>query len=432
MKNFFLALFLIAAKLSFSQTVDQKFVSTDIDNFWNAYDKIITEKDTTKQYSFLKELYIDKATPGLKSLIEVRNYTSKNFIDAINKYPKFWNSIRPNTLSVKEVYPEIEADIKKLKEAYPDLKPSTIYFSIGAFRTNGTIQNDRILIGSELSLADEKTFINELPEWRQPFYKEYEPRKNIALLCTHEYVHTQQKELVENLLSMCLYEGIAEFISCKVTGKKSSSPAIEFGKNNQEKVINQFIADLYIISNNYNWLWGENKNSLKIRDLGYYIGYEISERYYNTSKDKTKAIKTLVELDYHNEKEMEQIVDGAKLFPKSIKKLNQDYEKQRPTVLAISGFKNGSQKVKSGLTAITITFSEPLNGRNTGIDFGPLGEEFCPKISPERNWSSDNKSWTFKADLLPNKKYQILITNNFRKQNGIRLKPYLIEFQTAE
>lgn len=432
MKNFFLALFLITAKLSFSQTVDQKFVSTDIDNFWNAYDKIITEKDTTKQYSFLKELYIDKATPGLKSLIEVRNYTSKNFIDAINKYPKFWNSIRPNTLSVKEVYPEIEADIKKLKEAYPDLKPSTIYFSIGAFRTNGTIQNDRILIGSELSLADEKTFINELPEWRQPFYKEYEPRKNIALLCTHEYVHTQQKELVENLLSMCLYEGIAEFISCKVTGKKSSSPAIEFGKNNQEKVINQFIADLYIISNNYNWLWGENKNSLKIRDLGYYIGYEISERYYNTSKDKTKAIKTLVELDYHNEKEMEQIVDAAKLFPKSVKKLNQDYEKQRPTVLAISGFKNGSQKVKSGLTAITITFSEPLNGRNTGIDFGPLGEEFCPKISPERNWSSDNKSWTFKADLLPNKKYQILITNNFRKQNGIRLKPYLIEFQTTE
>ncbi|MEG2102245.1 MAG: Ig-like domain-containing protein [Flavobacterium sp.] len=432
MKNFFLALFLITAKLSFSQTVDQKFVSTDIDNFWNAYDKIITEKDTTKQYSFLKELYIDKATPGLKSLIEVRNYTSKNFIDAINKYPKFWNSIRPNTLSVKEVYPEIEADIKKLKEAYPDLKPSTIYFSIGAFRTNGTIQNDRILIGSELSLADETTVIDELPAWRQNFYKEYNPRKNIALLCTHEYVHTQQKELVENLLSMCLYEGVAEFISCKVTGKKSSSPAIEFGKSNQEKVINQFIADLYIMSNNYNWLWGENRNDLKIRDLGYYIGYEISERYYNLSKDKAKAIKTLIELDYHNEKEMEQIVDASKLFPKSVKKLNQDYEKQRPTVLTISGFKNGSKKVKSGLRDITITFSEPLNGRNTGIDFGPLGKEFCPKLSPERNWSSDKKTWTFKADLLPNKKYQILITSNFRKQNGVRLKPYLIEFQTAE
>lgn len=432
MKNIFLISFLIFTISSYSQTDNQKIISTDIDHFWNAYDKIITEKDSAKQYSFLKELYIDKATPGLKSLIEVRNYTSKNFIDAINKYPKFWNSIRSNTLNAKEVYPEIEADINKLKEAYPDLKPSVIYFSIGAFRTNGTIQNDRILIGSELSLADETTIIDELPEWRQPFYKEYEPKKNIALLCTHEYVHTQQKELVENLLSMCLYEGVAEFISCKVTGKNSSSPAIQFGKNNQQKIISQFISDLYIISNNYNWLWGENKNSLKIRDLGYYIGYEICERYYNSSKDKAKAIKKLIELDYHNEKEIGQIVDAAKLFPKSLKEIHQDYEKQQPTVIAISGFKNGSQKVKPGPTEITITFSEPLNGRNTGIDFGPLGEKFCPKISPERIWSSDYKSCTFKADLNPDQKYQFLITNSFRKQNGTRLKPYLIEFKTTK
>lgn len=432
MKNFFLALFLISAKVSFSQTAGQKFVSTDIDNFWKAYEKVTSVSDSIKQYQYLNEFYLDKGSLGLKSLIEVRNYTPKEFLNSITKYPKFWNSLKENTTNVSNLYPEIETDIRKLKEAYPPLKPSTIYFSIGAFRTNGTIQNDRILIGSELSLADETTVIDELPAWRQNFYKEYNPRKNIALLCTHEYVHTQQKELVENLLSMCLYEGVAEFISCKVTDKKSNCPAIEFGKTNQEKVINQFIADLYIMSNNYNWLWGENRNDLKIRDLGYYIGYEISERYYNASKDKAKAIKTLIELDYHNEKEMEQIVDASKLFPKSVKKLNQDYEKQRPTVLAISGFKNGNKKVKSGLRDITITFSEPLNGRNTGIDFGPLGKEFCPKLSPEKIWSSDKKTWTFKADLLPNKKYQILITNNFRKQNGVRLKPYLIEFQTAE
>ncbi|MEG0851151.1 MAG: Ig-like domain-containing protein [Flavobacterium sp.] len=432
MKNFFLALFLISAKVSFSQTAGQKFVSTDIDNFWKAYEKVTSVSDSIKQHQYLNEFYLDKGSLGLKSLIEVRNYTPKEFLNSITKYPKFWNSLKENSTNVSNLYPEIETDIRKLKEAYPPLKPSTIYFSIGAFRTNGTIQNDRILIGSELSLADETTIIDELPAWRQNFYKEYNPRKNIALLCTHEYVHTQQKELVENLLSMCLSEGVAEFISCKVTDKKSNCPAIEFGKTNQEKVINQFIADLYIMSNNYNWLWGENRNDLKIRDLGYYIGYEISERYYNASKDKAKAIKTLIELDYHNEKEMEQIVDASKLFPKSVKKLNQDYEKQRPTVLAISGFKNGNKKVKSGLRDITITFSEPLNGRNTGIDFGPLGKEFCPKLSPEKIWSSDKKTWTFKADLLPNKKYQILITNNFRKQNGVRLKPYLIEFQTAE
>ncbi|MCC9017391.1 Ig-like domain-containing protein [Flavobacterium lipolyticum] len=432
MKNHFLLLLFVFTISSNSQTINQKMVSTDIDNFWKAYDKIVAEKDSIKQYSFLKELYLDQATPGLKSLLEVRNYTAKDYINAINKYPKFWNSLKPNTLNSAELYPEIDADISKLKQAYPDLKPSTIYFSIGAFRTNGTIQEDRVLIGSELSLADETTIIDELPAWRQPFYKEYEPRKNIALLCTHEYVHTQQKELVEDLLLMCLYEGVAEFISCKVTHKKSSSPAIEFGKSNQPRVIDQFIADLYIKSNNYNWIWGENRNLLKVRDLGYYIGYEICERYYNSSKDKTKAIKTLIELDYHNEKEVARIVDGTKLFPQNLKKLRQNYEKQRPSVVSISAFKNGSQKVKSGETEITITFSEPLNGRSTGIDFGPLGESFFPKIDTNRIWSADMKSWTIKADLKPGQHYQILISDNFRKQNGVRLKPFLIDFKTAE
>lgn len=432
MKNLCLALILVFIQSSFSQTFEQKIVSTDIDNFWNAYQKIISTNDSIKQYQYLREFYLDKGTPGLKSLIEVRNYTPKEFLSSIINYPKFWKSLKPNTANLTELYSEIETDIHKLKEAYPELKPAVIYFSIGAFRTNGTIQNNRILIGSELTLADETTVTEELPLWRQSFYREYNPRKNAALLCTHEYVHTQQKELVENLLPMCLYEGIAEFISCKVTGKKSNSPAIEFGKNNEQEIISQFVSDLYIGSNNYNWLWGENRNNLKVRDLGYYIGYEISERYYNAAKDKIEAIKTLIELDYKNEKAIEELVNTSKLLPKNLKELQRDYEKQRPAVIAITPFKNGNQKVKSGLTTFTITFSEPLNGYHTGLDFGPLGEEFCPKISPERNWSSDKKSWTFKADLKPNKKYQILITNSFRKENGIRLKPYLIEFKTTE
>ena len=216
-----------------------------------------------------------------------------------------------------------------------------------------------------------------------------------------------------------------------VTGKKSSSPAIEFGKTNQEKVVKQFVTDLFTMSNNYNWLWGENKNDLKIRDLGYYIGYEISERYYNASKDKAKTIKELIELDYTNEKLVEHIVNSTRLLPKPLNELNKDYEKLRPKVISIQPFSNGSKKVKPGLTKITITFSKPLNGYNTGIDFGPLGEEAMPKISSQRIWAKDATAWTFEVDLKPNKHYQILISNNFRTKEGIRLKPYLIEISTT-
>ncbi|MFD2585122.1 DUF2268 domain-containing putative Zn-dependent protease [Pedobacter vanadiisoli] len=420
------------ANLSFAQKFEQPFVSKDIDHFWAAYDRIVLTKDSTEQYRLLKDLYINKGTEGLKSLIEVRHYSEKEFMGWILKYPKFWNSIRPNTYKVKDLYPKISANIRKLKKAYPELKPATIYFAVGAFRTGGTTQGNKVLIGSELSLADQNTVTDELPDWRKAFYQTQHPYQELPLLCTHEYVHTQQKELVENLLTMCLYEGVAEFISCKVTATKSNTPAIEFGKANEKKVIDKFVSDLFIISNNYNWLWGENRNELKVRDLGYYIGYEICERYYNLSKNKTKAIKELVELDYTNEKEVQRIVDLTRLLPKTVQELNNDYEKQRPAVVKLAPFENGSQTVKPGLTKITVQFSEPLVKNRAGLDFGPLGKDFCPQIKPERSFSEDGRSWTFEADLKPGQHYQIVVSSNFRTEHGIRLKPYLIDFKTTD
>lgn len=431
-KNLLLIICLGISLLTNAQALKQAFVSTDIDNFWVAYDKISSTKDSIKQYAYLKEFYLNKGSDGLKSIIEVRNYTDKEFIDAINNYPIFWNSIRENTLKVKDLYPEINADLLKLKNFYPDLNQSTIYFTIGAFRTGGTIQNNKVLIGSELSLADKGTIVEELPAWRQPFYKNQVPIEEIALLCTHEYVHTQQNELVQNLLSMCLYEGVAEFISCKATGKKSTTPAMEYGKANEKRVVEKFVADLFLISNNYNWLYGENRNEFKVRDLGYYIGYEICERYYAISKDKSNAIKELIELDFTNEKEVERIIDLTNYLPKKLEELYNDYEAQRPKVINIAPFENGSQTVKPGLTKITITFSEPLLKHNTGIDFGPLGEKYCPKVLPEKVFGEDGRTWTFEAELKPNQRYQLLISNNFRKENGVRLKPYLIDIKTAD
>ena len=419
--------------ITHSQDFQQTFVSTDIDNFWKAYDKITATQDTNLQQQYLQNLYIDKGSPGLKSIIQVRNYTSQEFLQGINNYPKFWQSIQSNTLKTATYAKEIEADIKKLKAAYPDLKPAPIYFTVGAFRTNGTTHEGKVLIGTELALGDDATVIDELPDWRQPFYQEYKPLQGLALLCTHEYIHIQQKPLIENLLYASLYEGVAEFISCEVTGKPSSSPAIAFGKANKDRVVKQFVADLFLMGRLYNWLWGQNRNDLKVRDLGYYIGYEISERYYRQSKDKTKAIKELIELDYTDEKAVEKIVDKSKLLPKTLKKLYKDYQKSRPVVTGIAQFKNGSKKVKPGKTQITVEFSKPLNGYNTGIDFGPLGADHCPKIAPKnRIWGEDNKSYTFEADLKPTQHYQILISNNFRMEDGVRLQSYLIDFQTTE
>jgi hypothetical protein len=103
-------------------TEDQKVFTADIDNFWTAYDSIQTTKDSLKQIDFIQKLYIDKGTKGLKTFMAVRNYTATLWVQLIRLYPKFWNSIRPNTLTAKSYAPEIEKSINKFKELYPGLK----------------------------------------------------------------------------------------------------------------------------------------------------------------------------------------------------------------------------------------------------------------------------------------------------------------------
>ncbi len=432
MKYFCALCILLVLSCSLQAQHKQAFVSTDLTHFWQAYDQITQTKDSAKQIQLINDLYIQKASEGLKQMMQSRHYNAAEYIQQINAYPQFWQSLRKNTKSLPQYYPQINQYIARFKKAYPNFKPATIYFSMGSFRTGGMIHENKVLIGSEFSLANTTTITKELPAAIQSFFQSQNPLKELALLCTHEYVHTQQQPMVHNLLSYCLYEGIAEFISCKVTGQPSAAPAIAFGKANEAKVVDQFVKDLYIITNNYDWLWGQNTNHLKVRDLGYYIGYEIAERFYNSSKNKTAAIQSLIELDYTNEAAVANLVNQSKLLPETIETLHQAYEQRRPTIVNMGPFQNGSTTVAPGITTMTIYFSEPMVTYNTGVDYGPLGDSCFPKFLPTRSFSADGLSWTFTLDLKPNQRYQILISNNFRKHSGERLKPYLIDFTTTK
>lgn len=428
--NFLFLLLFITIKLN-GQNGPTQFIYTDIPNFWKAYDLIRATNDTNLQKTILRKEYLDKASDGLKSLMRVRNYNETSFLQAIRQYPRFWNSIRESTLSIKNKIPEIEKGLQSLRNLYPEAKPAAVYFCVGAFRTNGTIEDNKILIGAEMALTDANADISELPENLQTYYKKYKPAETIDLLITHEYIHTQQQLPLDNLLCNSLYEGVAEYLSCLATGKTSTTPSFGFASANQEKVKSKYLEDIFLPDRMYNWLWGTNNNELKERDLGYYIGYRIAEEYYRKSSDKTKAIHDLIQLDFNNDSLVENIVDSSAYFGKSLATIFSEYENKRPTVTHLSPFTNGSKTVDAGKVSITVHFSEPLNKINAGIDFGPLGETYCPKLPPEqRVWATDGKSYTLTAELLPGKDYQFLINNNFRNENGIRLKPFLIEFKT--
>lgn len=425
----FLFALLLVRHVTLAQLIDPPIIDDDIHRFWEAYDQILTTTDSLQQYEEINRRYLANATPGLQALLQARNYTPQEFIQALQKYPRFWQSIRDNTLDTKSHQARIQAGLQQLKVLYPPLRHVPIYFSIGALRTNGTAFDEKVLIGAEMAMADQNVVIDEFPAWRQAYFKEYHPNATLDLLCVHEYIHVHQNSFADNLLTKCLYEGVAEYISCLATGKPSDSPAITFGQSHESEVVQQFIQELFTVGNDYNWMWGENRNALRVRDLGYYIGYTICERYYQQSRDRQVAIRTLMELDYSDETAIAKVVDASRLLPQPVKKLKASFETKRPRVRDVS-ISAGKKNIRAGKTMITITFSEPLNGYNTGLDYGPAGPAAFPAVSATRTWSADRRQWTIEADLQPGKEYQIQISENFRNEAGMPLKPYLLVFST--
>ena len=391
-----------------------RVVTTDIDNFWTAYDQIVTTKDKSEQLEYLNKLFIEKGTPGLRAMMEARRYTAEEYLEAINSRREYWTSIRPNTLKAREFAGGIESGIAKLRKIYPDLKPADIYFTVGVFRSGGTTSGSNILIGSEIAFADEKTM------------------NNLVFTNVHEYVHTQQKSTqIGSVLGQSVMEGVAELVTVMALETPSTAPAINFGQNNETRVKSAFASQMFNPYYGY-WLYSDAKNQFNTRDLGYYVGYAIAEKFYEKARDKKLAIREMIELDYANSVLLAKYVDESGYFSRSFKTLAKEFEKNRPKVLGIDQFKNGQRSVDPKTTQLTIRFSREMNADYRNFDFGPLGQEYSMRIRNFRGFSADRKSCTFEIEpLQPNRRYQLVIGRGFRDMAGISLAPYLINISTA-
>ena len=431
MKKALLFIYILFFNVAFAQ---QHIITTDIKNFWQAYDQIKLATDSAKKIDLINQLYIQKATPGLKALMQVRNYHAQGFVYAINNYPLFWASVRNNTLNADNYAKEIEKAIVLLRKLYPALKPASIYFSIGALRTGGTTLEDKVLIGAEILMTDEQTNTTEIQKdfAHLPSFFKTRPIDGLVFTNTHEYVHTQQKSTIGNtLLAQVVIEGVAELLAEKALKVASPNPQIAFGKANDATIKAAFEKEMFS-SSMANWLYNSPNNPFKMRDLGYYVGYAICEQFYNLSKDKRAAIKEMIELDYNKEEDLIAFVERSKYFAQSLAVYKEAFEKSRPQVIGIKEFENNSQNVSVNTKTITLYFSQPMNIHYRGFDYGPTGEKNVLMVQKVIGFSEDKKSFSYEVKLEPNRHYQSVATERFRNEAGIPLKAYLINFKTAE
>jgi len=411
-----------------------KISHVDIDNFWSAYDKIISTTDTTEQRQYLEKYFIAPASLGQKKMFELRNYTPEDYLTIIEKYPQFWNSLRTNSLDYTNNNKKIQKGLRKLSKVYPHETKTPIYYTVGAFRSPGTGIKDFVMLGSEYALGNLETKTGEFVGNMDNVvaYHTIDASKHLESLSIHEYVHSLQNEPVYDLLSQCLYEGIGELIGTELSQTPSPWPAFEYGDKNTDFVFDEFEKDMFDTRNMGNWFWNDKNNVFGQRDVGYFAGYKMVKTYYDQATDKKQAIRDLIELNYEDEDQVERIVDKTGLLSTSLDELYSKYEAARPAVMGIKQFDNGSMVVDPSTKLVTIQFSEPMDPNRRGFDFGPLGKEHAMMISKYIGFSADSTEVSFEVDLKPGRKYQLQLPSKFMAKSGYYTKPYLIDFHTKE
>ena len=303
--------FLLNINLLIAQRVETVLHVKDITNFWSTYDSIVKISSEEYQLAFMKSNYLDKGSDGLKAFMKLRNFDEIKMVESINKYPKFWTSIRPNTLKVEEKENEIGIYIRKFQQLYPNLKKAKIYFCITPMRSGGTTIDSLVLVGTEIATGNKETDVSELPNKRLEKFFSTQTTDNIVPFTVHEYVHTQQRIEGKTVLGQSIYEGVCEFITEIILEKPLQHRHILYGRQNEEALKQKFKSEMYSTDLN---MWLYNGNEAEVGDLGYFMGYAICKAYHTNAKNKQKAIIDMIELDHSNDIELKKFFKKAKYF----------------------------------------------------------------------------------------------------------------------
>ena len=428
-----LFLFLFCFLIPIVCTCQVKVYTSDIDNYWEAYDSITNTHDFTKRLDLINRLYINKGTKGLKAFMQARRYRDTLFVKHIEVYPKFWNSIRANTLAVKSKTNEIQEAIAKLKVLYPQLKLAELYFTIGGFRSAGTVSGNMVLVGCEIATGTPDIDMSEFEnKWLEGVF-EKQDKDHIVPLTIHEYIHTQQKKAEhKNVLSFSLSEGSADFITELVMGKPLVTSYLTYGREHAAAIKKSFRKEMFATSIE-RWLFNGSYLE-KESDMGYYIGYEICKAYYNNSPDKIKAVKDIIELNYSSETALEKFLEKSGFYNEPINREQtiKAYNESLPYIVSYGPFKNGDKNVNSGSNEFKITFSRPMDPENFSLYYTSKGKDYFP-LKKLLRMEDDNKTFVFETDLMAGHNYEFIISNEeFSTPDRFKIsnKSFKIKFST--
>lgn len=279
-------------------------ITEDIHNFWEAYDRLYEAETRDDSISIIQTEYLYKASLQFKKFIKLRDFTAEEYVELIGGYPLFWESVRPLTLAIDNRREEIDAVMDTLASVIPNFRRPDVCFAIGCLRTGGTTSSNLLLIGAEIAAADSTVDKSEMTGWLESVIGNND---DITAMVAHETIHTQQSgipffeifKLIRyrnlSLLNQSITEGSCDYITSSYLGLNINGNIQQYGDAHFCDLMAEFQEDM--MNNPYdvsNWLYNGNHSKDKPADLGYYIGYRITEEYFRYCDDKATGIKTVL------------------------------------------------------------------------------------------------------------------------------------------
>jgi len=270
-----------------------RIISEDIPRFWTAFDKMTAASDTLP----LRVDYLDRGTGGLKDFTNLRWKNARTLAAMIWPIRAYYASVRQNTLSVTTLEPQLRRAYRMLDSLYDDAVFPDVYLAIGGMSTGGTTSDRGLLIGTELFTRAPESPVSVLSPWGQSVVKAVDI---LPAIVAHELTHYEQRysASTSTLLAQSIKEGSADFVSELLTGRTINEGIIAYGNAHEAELWREFSAAMK--GSDYSkWLYNGGSvtaSSSRPADLGYYVGYRITQAYYSRQSDKRRALKEILQI----------------------------------------------------------------------------------------------------------------------------------------
>jgi len=277
---------IIAAQSYADEPDNAILITTDIDNFWEAFDAC----DGNFSAEIFDKYYISPKSEGMAGFISGRIKSGNYLAQTVQRHKDYYSSIRESTYQVMDMKDEILESFRKFEEIYEPAHFPPVYFMVGALNSGGTSQDSGLLIGVDMYGKTDSMPTHELGAWLKTVLK---PITDVPYIVAHELIHYQQSIKTKTLLDKCLMEGSADFIGELISGKHINEHVHDFANPKEEELWKEFSQRMNK-RKHQGWLYGSTPG--RPNDLGYWIGYKISAAYYAQAEDKQEAIYDILHI----------------------------------------------------------------------------------------------------------------------------------------